>query len=696
MSFADDTIGNLETGDTSFEGFLLGDRYKIIRKIGEGGMGAVFLAEDTALDNRPVAIKSLPLIVAGNERSLKQLKKEAKLALKLSHSHIVTLRSFESSDHGPYLVMDYIDGQTLETMLTAKERLSEEEVIRLFRPIAEALDYAHSQGVVHRDIKPSNIMIREDGVPFIMDFGIAREMKESFTRLTGKDTSGTLPYMSPEQVNGELPSQAQDIYSLAATMYECLTGEPLFCRGNIIHQIMNKEVDGSKLPDGLRDIVLQGLSKQPEDRPKTCVELLTTVSPEELKTKRETREIETTTAQLFELANLPHEDPLWPELLNVSHTWLQNGQTVKARICVDRALELASENGEIQNILNEADIYDLPVSEASMEKALEALETITEKLLSQLDKAEYYVSYELLKISSAWLQNGRKDKARICVDRALELASENGEIQNILKDADIYDLPVSEASMKKALEDLETITEKLLSQDDDECVDLEMLSISRAWLQNGRTDKARICADRALQWASENCNIEAVLSDSDIYDLPFSRTAMENALEVLEGEAAYFAAQWVQCATLWWRVFRDEKKAAWCLNEAERNCDKEPDDVQKIEETWFAIFGSDWIERRIICTVPAVKRFIMKVHRNCEITITPKGLSFIDRDDAKNNITLSAGDLRGARIAGGPLFSRYTDFKVILANGTQHVFCIETEEDTEAVQKALRKTFILR
>jgi formylglycine-generating enzyme required for sulfatase activity len=293
MNFAEDTIGNLETGDASFEGYLLSGRYKIIRKLGEGGMGAVFLAEDTHLDNRPIAIKSLPLIVAGNERSLKQLKQEAKLALKLSHPYIVSLRSFESSKHGPYLVMDYIDGKTLEMVLTEKERLSEMEVLRLFQPIAEALDYAHSQGVVHRDIKPSNIMIRDDGVPFIMDFGIAREMKESFTRLTGKDTSGTLPYMSPEQVRGAMPSPAQDVYSLAVTLYECLTGNPPFCRGDIHYQIIHEQVDGSKLPDGLRDIVLKGLSKHPDDRPQTCAELVRTVSPEELRKRRESKEIET-------------------------------------------------------------------------------------------------------------------------------------------------------------------------------------------------------------------------------------------------------------------------------------------------------------------------------------------------------------------------------------------------------------------
>jgi eukaryotic-like serine/threonine-protein kinase len=287
MNFADnDTISNLVTGDYSVEGFLLCERYKIIRKIGEGGMGAVFLAEDIRLNNRQVALKSLPLIVAGNRRALQQLKTEALVAIRLSHPNIVTLRSFEESAAGPFLVMDYISGKTLEDIVTDRNTLPEDDVLKLFKPIAEALDYAHSQGIVHRDIKPSNILIRDDGVPFIMDFGIAREMKESMTRLTGKDTSGTLPYMSPEQVRGAVPAPAQDVYSLAVAMYECLTGKPPFCRGDIHYQIINEPVDGSNLPDGLRENVIKGLDKNPGNRPGTCADLVGSASKGKIQRRR--------------------------------------------------------------------------------------------------------------------------------------------------------------------------------------------------------------------------------------------------------------------------------------------------------------------------------------------------------------------------------------------------------------------------
>lgn len=179
---------------------LLAGRYRVVRRLGAGGMGEVFLVEDEKLDDRPFAVKMLPSFLSGNRRAMASLKREALHAMELSHPNIVTVRGFEETEAGqPFLVMDYIEGQTLEDLLVDEARLPEDEVIRIFTPIAAALDHAHSKGVVHRDVKPSNIMIRTDGTPVIMDFGVAREAKETSTLLTGQDTaSGTLPYMSPE------------------------------------------------------------------------------------------------------------------------------------------------------------------------------------------------------------------------------------------------------------------------------------------------------------------------------------------------------------------------------------------------------------------------------------------------------------------------------------------------------------------
>ena len=203
-------------------GALLVGRYRIVKQLGQGGMGSVWLVEDTELDNKPFAIKMLPSILVSNKRAYRQLKDEALVAMRLVHPNIVQIRAFEENYGNPFLVMDYIDGQNLDDYLAEKCKvesveckvgggISEDEVIRILKPIAAALDYAHGEGVVHRDIKPANMMIRRDGHPFILDFGIAREIQETMTRVTGKLSSGTLLYMSPEQLMGESPKPAQDI-----------------------------------------------------------------------------------------------------------------------------------------------------------------------------------------------------------------------------------------------------------------------------------------------------------------------------------------------------------------------------------------------------------------------------------------------------------------------------------------------------
>jgi serine/threonine protein kinase len=272
---------------------LLANRYRIVRQLGQGGMGSVWLAEDTQLDDKLFAIKMLPSILVSDKRAYQQLKAEALVAMKLVHPNIVQIRAFEDNNNNPFLVMDYIEGQTLGDYLgdrgtgrasrgeESEDRsqgsgVREEEVVRLLKPVAEALDYAHSEGdgVVHRDIKPANIMIRKDGRPFIMDFGIAREIQETMTRVTGKMSSGTLMYMSPEQLHGLEPKKSQDIYSFAAMVYECLTGKPPFYRGQIEYQIDHDEPKPLSEDFAIASSVMAGLAKNPEDRPKSCVAVL--------------------------------------------------------------------------------------------------------------------------------------------------------------------------------------------------------------------------------------------------------------------------------------------------------------------------------------------------------------------------------------------------------------------------------------
>ena len=265
----DNTINNdMTMGGAT--GALLAGRYRVVRQLGQGGMGSVWLAEDTVLDNRQVAIKMLPSVLVSNKRAYKQIKSEALVSLKLSHPNIAPFRSFEDNGGNPFLVVDYIEGQSLDDYLAEKGTLSEAETIKLLKPIAEALDYAHGEGVIHRDVKPANIMIRKDGHPFILDFGIAREVQETMTMVTGKLSSGTLMYMSPEQVRGLAPTASQDVYSLAAVAYECLAGHPPFYRGQIEYQIVNEVPEPPALQNDFSRIVMKALSKDPLKRPETC------------------------------------------------------------------------------------------------------------------------------------------------------------------------------------------------------------------------------------------------------------------------------------------------------------------------------------------------------------------------------------------------------------------------------------------
>ncbi len=261
---------------------MLAKRYRLVREIGRGGMGVVWLAQDTTLDDREVALKLLPTALTSNARAIARLKKEATTCLDLTHTHIVRLINFEqdTSRGGiAFLVMQYVQGKTLDDVLVDHPQgLPLDRVTTWATQVAEALDHAHAQRILHRDIKPSNIMIDERGNAYLMDFGIAREAKDTMTRVTGRDSSGTLPYMSPQQVDG-INSTSNDIYSLAATLYEAIKGEPPFTTGDISHQIHNRPVlpiDGQ--PGYVNDALLAGLAKDADDRPITAGELVAALS----------------------------------------------------------------------------------------------------------------------------------------------------------------------------------------------------------------------------------------------------------------------------------------------------------------------------------------------------------------------------------------------------------------------------------
>ena len=202
-------------------------RYKIVRELGRGAMGVVYHAIDPNI-GRPVAIKTIRLsdVASGDEqkRLRERLFREARSAGMLSHPGIVTIYDVEEQDGLAYIAMEYVDGPTLDQLLSGSTPITPEGMFSILGQTAVALDYAHGKSIVHRDIKPANIMIAADGTTKIADFGIAKvTTSEQFT-MTGSIV-GTPHYMSPEQVQGQTVDGRSDQFSLAVIAYEMLTGE---------------------------------------------------------------------------------------------------------------------------------------------------------------------------------------------------------------------------------------------------------------------------------------------------------------------------------------------------------------------------------------------------------------------------------------------------------------------------------------
>src|SRR5436853_526167 len=203
-------------------------------------MGIVWLAHDEELE-RDVALKFLPDLMFQDRTLLDQLKRETKRCLELTHLHIVRIHDFVHDERSGCISMEYVDGETLSNLRAEKEQkvVEPDEIAGWIAQLCEALDYAHNRArIIHRDLKPANLMVNQRGDLKVADFGIARTLAESLKLLTGEQgRSGTLVYMSPQQLGGERGTHLDDIYSLGATIYDLLTSEPPFYSGNIDRQI---------------------------------------------------------------------------------------------------------------------------------------------------------------------------------------------------------------------------------------------------------------------------------------------------------------------------------------------------------------------------------------------------------------------------------------------------------------------------
>ena len=247
-------------------------RYKIIEKIGGGGMADVYKAEDLTL-GRTIALKILHKQFASDEGFLERFRREAQAAAKLNHPNIVSIYDVGDENGIYYIVMEYVPGVTLKKIIQKDAPLSTEKTVHIAMQIAKAMEFAHQHEIIHRDIKPQNVMITDSGEIKVTDFGIARAGTTSTMTRTGS-ILGTAHYISPEQAQGSIVGPTTDIYSLGVVMYEMATGELPF-RGENPVAVALKHINDTPLPprgvfaavpESLEAVIMKAMNKNPSDR----------------------------------------------------------------------------------------------------------------------------------------------------------------------------------------------------------------------------------------------------------------------------------------------------------------------------------------------------------------------------------------------------------------------------------------------
>ena len=258
--------------------------YRLEELLGRGGMGAVYRAEDLRL-GRKVALKLLISDLAENQRFRERFLRESKIAASLDHAHIVPIYAAGEAEGQLFLAMRFVEGYDLRTLIAREAPLQPRRALRLLEQVADALDAAHERGLIHRDVKPANVLIAERSGRehcYLADFGLTKQTA-SISGMTGTgELVGTVAYVSPEQIRGEHPSDASDIYALAAVLYECLSGRVPYPRPSA-HAVLFSHLSEPpprvreqrpELPPALDDVIARGMAKDAGERPSSATELV--------------------------------------------------------------------------------------------------------------------------------------------------------------------------------------------------------------------------------------------------------------------------------------------------------------------------------------------------------------------------------------------------------------------------------------
>jgi serine/threonine protein kinase/tetratricopeptide (TPR) repeat protein/TolB-like protein len=274
------TAGASDPSTSLEEGVVLGGRYQIMKRLGEGGMGAVYKARDHELD-RLVALKVIRPELAGHPDILRRFKQELILARQVTHKNVVRIFDLGSADGRKFITMDFIPGRDLKSILVERGKLPPAEVVPIFEQICRGLEAAHVEGVVHRDLKPQNVMVDDTGRVWLMDFGLARSMEQAGMTRTGV-LMGTPDYMSPEQARAEKVDARSDLFSLGIIVYEMLIGRLPFEAETLMAKLLQRVQQAAKpvteidpgIPASLGRVVSKCLERDVTKRYQTVREIL--------------------------------------------------------------------------------------------------------------------------------------------------------------------------------------------------------------------------------------------------------------------------------------------------------------------------------------------------------------------------------------------------------------------------------------